>query len=177
MAGGCNLLKPVAMNTQVELLGGAYLSFNLGSEVFAAHANKVVSILEMTKITPVPRAPMFMKGIINLRGSVLPVIDTRLVMGLPSVEQCSTTSIIVVESRYDDLSIMVGIIVDSVMAVHTIEQAQVLPVPNVGTRYNNHFVDGVVSIDNEFVMLINIDSLLLENGIGGLAEVKVINAA
>jgi chemotaxis signal transduction protein len=63
------------------------------------------------------------------------------------------------------------------MAVHTIEQAQVLPVPNVGNRYNNHFVDGVVSIDNEFVMLINIDSLLSENGIGGIAEGKSINAA
>jgi purine-binding chemotaxis protein CheW len=165
------------MDTQNEVLGGAYLSFNLGCEVFAAHANKVVGILEMTKITPVPKAPLYMVGIINLRGSILPIIDTRKVMGMPTVEYCATTSIIVVETYFAGESVQVGLIVDSVLAVHSIELAQVLPVPKVGVKYSNQFVDGVVSIDNEFVMLINIESLLASKSIDDLKGEKVIRAA
>ena len=105
------------MVRDVKTISDSYLSFKLGDEVFAAHVSKVLNILEMTKITKVPRAPEYMKGIINLRGIVLPVIDMRLKFGMTEAVFTSNTCIIVLELDFEGKVIHVGAMVDAVQEV------------------------------------------------------------
>ena len=103
----------------------SYLSFKLGDELFAAHVRNVLNILEMTKITKVPRAPDYMLGVINLRGTVLPVIDTRIKFNLPLIEQTVDTCIIVLNAEIEGDSVYVGILVDAVQEVLEVEEDQI----------------------------------------------------
>ena len=95
----------------------SYLSFKLGDEEFASSADYVLNILEMTKITEVPKAPVYMKGVINLRGTVLPVIDTRLKFGMTETVFTDKTCIIVMDITIDDQKVLIGSLVDSVVSV------------------------------------------------------------
>lgn len=93
----------------------SYLSFKLGHEEFALHVDKVLNILEMTRITKVPKAPDYMKGVINLRGTVLPVIDTRLKFGMTETIYTDKTCIIVLELMLNDQRVLLGTLVDEVL--------------------------------------------------------------
>ena len=137
----------------------SFLSFKLGEEEFAAHVGKVLNILEMTKITEVPRAPEYMKGVINLRGTVLPVIDTRIKFGMPPTEYTTNTCIIVLDVDMDGESIHVGALVDSVQAVLEFDQSHIMPAPSIGSRYRSEFIEGVVNVDDKFIMLLNMDAV------------------
>lgn len=135
----------------------SYLSFNLGDEEFAAHVGKVLNILEMIKITEVPMAPTYMKGVINLRGAVLPVIDTRIKFGMPATVYTPNTCIVVLDIDMDGDSVHVGALVDSVQAVLEIPSEEILPPPSIGSRYKSEFIEGVANIEDRFVMLLNMD--------------------
>ena len=137
----------------------SFLSFKLGDEEFAAHVGKVLNILEMTKITEVPRAPEYMKGVINLRGTVLPVIDTRIKFGMPPTEYTTNTCIIVLDVDMDGESIHVGALVDSVQAVLEFDSNNIMPAPSIGSRYRSEFIEGVVNVDDKFIMLLNMDAV------------------
>lgn len=137
----------------------SYLSFKLGEEEFAAHVGKVLNILEMTRITEVPRAPEYMKGVINLRGTVLPVIDTRIKFGMTPTEYTTNTCIIVLDIEMEGESIQVGALVDSVQAVLEIDKAAIMPPPSIGSKYKSEFIDGVANIDEKFIMILNMDSV------------------
>ncbi len=91
-----------------KLVLNSYLSFKLGEEIFAANVSKVLNILEMTKITQVPKSPPYMKGVINLRGTVLPVVDTRLKFGMSATEFTPNTCILVMEVEVDGEALQVG---------------------------------------------------------------------
>lgn len=148
-----------------QSLSGSYLSFKLTGETFAAHASKVISILEYTKITPIPKSPNYMNGVINLRGKVLPIIDTRTIMGMPNTQISANTSIIVVETIIDGKDIQLGMLVDAVMAVIEVKDNDVLPAPNVGGKIDNHFINGVISIEGTFILLLDIDALFESGGV------------
>jgi len=135
----------------------SYLSFKLGEEEFAAHVAKVLNILEMIKITEVPMAPSYMKGVINLRGAVLPVIDTRVKFGMSPTVYTPNTCIVVLDIDMDGDSVHVGALVDSVQAVLEIPSEGIMPPPSIGSRYKSEFIEGVANIDNRFVMLLNMD--------------------
>lgn len=137
----------------------SYLTFKLGEEEFAAHVGKVLNILEMTKITEVPKSPNYMKGVINLRGSVLPVIDTRIKFGMTPTEYTPNTCIVVMDIEMDGDSIHVGALVDSVQAVLEIDDAQILPPPSIGHKYRSEFIDGVANINETFIMILNMDEV------------------
>ncbi len=137
----------------------SFLSFKLGDEEFAAHVGKVLNILEMTKITEVPRAPEYMKGVINLRGTVLPVIDTRIKFGMPATEYTTNTCIIVLDIDMDGESIHVGALVDSVQAVLEFDNASIMPAPSIGSKYRSEFIEGVVNVEDKFIMLLNMDAV------------------
>lgn len=137
----------------------SFLSFKLGDEEFAAHVGKVLNILEMTKITEVPRAPEYMKGVINLRGTVLPVIDTRIKFGMSPTEYTTNTCIIVLDVDMDGESIHVGALVDSVQAVLEFDAKNIMPAPSIGSRYRSEFIEGVVNVDDKFIMLLNMDAV------------------
>jgi purine-binding chemotaxis protein CheW len=134
----------------------SYLSFKLGDEVFAANVSKVLNILEMTKITKVPKAPDYMKGVINLRGTVLPLVDTRIKFGLTATEFTANTCILVLDIQIGDESLQVGGLVDAVQEVLEIEEYQILPAPNIGSKYHSEFISGMYKInEDQFSLLTN----------------------
>lgn len=137
----------------------SFLSFNLGEEEFATHVGKVLNILEMTKITEVPKSPEYMKGVINLRGTVLPVIDTRIKFGMTPTEYTTNTCIVVMEVDIDGEEVQVGALVDSVQAVHEISDKQIQPPPGIGSKYKSDFIYGMVKVDEKFIMLLDMDKV------------------
>lgn len=137
----------------------SYLSFGLGDESFAVHTDKVLSILEMTNITPVPKAPESVKGVINLRGTVLPVIDTRIKFGMKPTEITTSTCIIVFEVSIDGEITRLGALVDSVQEVLELDGSNILPAPSIGSKYRSDVILGVSNVNEKFVMIICIDTL------------------
>ncbi len=136
-----------------------YLTFKLNDEVFALDVAKVREILEVTNITKVPQTPDFMRGVINLRGSVVPVIDMRLKFGMSRTEQTVNTCIIVVEIDMDGDTTVLGALADSVQEVVELEPDRIEPAPHIGARLNTEFIRGMGKIDDHFVMILEIDKL------------------
>ncbi|MBF0612163.1 MAG: chemotaxis protein CheW [Magnetococcales bacterium] len=136
-----------------------YLTFMLDEEVFAVDISKVREVLELTTITKVPRTPEFMRGVINLRGSVVPVVDMRLKFGMPKTEQTINTCIIIVEIRQDDETTVMGALADSVREVMELEPGQIEPPPKIGTRLRSDFLKGMGKHDNRFLLILDIDKI------------------
>ncbi len=147
-----------------------YLTFKLSDEVFALDVAKVREILELTTITKVPQTPDFMCGVINLRGSVVPVIDMRLKFGISKTEQTVNTCIIVVEVDLDGDVIVVGALADSVQEVIEMEPENIEPAPQIGTRLNTEFIKGMGKIDNRFVMILDIDRIFSSQELSDLTQ-------
>ncbi|MFW5886172.1 MAG: chemotaxis protein CheW [Bacteroidota bacterium] len=137
----------------------SFLTFKLGEETFAANVSKVLNILELTKITKVPKAPAYMKGVINLRGTVLPLVDTRIKFDMTATEYTSNTCILVLDIDVNNESVQVGALVDSVQEVLEIEEDQVQPPPSIGTRYRSDFIEGMVKVEDDFVMILDMDMI------------------
>jgi purine-binding chemotaxis protein CheW len=122
-----------------------YLSFELGEEVFAINVSKVLNILEVKPITKVPKSPTYLKGVINLRGTVLPVVDLRLKLGLPENQITVDTNIIVLSIVKEEETIMLGILIDSVREVLEFKINEISPSPTIGTKYNSGFISGMTN--------------------------------
>jgi purine-binding chemotaxis protein CheW len=137
----------------------SYLSFRLADEFFAAPVGKVLEILEVSRITKVPQCPLYMRGVINLRGSVLPVIDTRIKFGMPVVEDTVNTCIIVLNIEIDRETIAIGTLVDGVQEVLEIEKEAIKPAPSIGSKYKSEFIEGMVKLNEEFIMMLNLDKV------------------
>lgn len=135
----------------------SYLTFKLGEETFGANVAKVLNILEMTKITKVPKSPPYMKGVINLRGAVLPLIDTRIKFDMPETEYTPNTCILVLDIDLNGEPVHVGALVDSVQEVIEIDDSQIQPPPSIGSKYRSEFIEGMAKINEEFIMLLNMD--------------------
>jgi purine-binding chemotaxis protein CheW len=143
-----------------------YLTFKLDNEVFALDIGKVREVLDFTSITKVPRTPEFMRGVINLRGGVVPVVDLRLKFGMSSTEKTVNTAVL-------------GVLVDSVQEVMDLEPHQIEPAPKIGTRLNTEFIRGMGKRDNAFIIILDIDKVfsteelvLVQAGAGGYPENK-----
>ncbi|MBU8891911.1 MAG: chemotaxis protein CheW [Bacteroidales bacterium] len=158
------------MNNETITKINSYLSFNLGEEEFAVNVSKVLNILEMLKITEVPKAPEYMKGVINLRGTVLPVVDTRVKFGMTPTEYTSNTCIVVMEIEMDNDTVQVGTLVDSVQAVLELEDSQILPPPNIGTNFKSEFIYGMVKVDEKFIMLLDMEKVFSVDEISSVKE-------
>jgi purine-binding chemotaxis protein CheW len=140
----------------MEKILTSYLTFKLGDETFAANVSKVIEILEIPKITRVPRSPDFMRGVVNLRGNVLSVIDSRIKFGLPVTDDTVNTCIIVLNIDLDDQNITLGLIVDAVKEVIDIDGDSIQNLPEIGAKYNSDFIEGMVKSDDQFIMILNI---------------------
>jgi purine-binding chemotaxis protein CheW len=150
----------------------SFLSFRLGEELFAIHVKKIMEILEVPKITHVPHAPPFLKGVINLRGSVLPVIDTRLKFGIIPESFTINTSILVLNVSLDDEEVMIGALVDSVFEVFETEKSHIQPSPSIGARYKSGFIQGMLKEGDKFMMLLDIDAVFSTDDLETLIETK-----
>ncbi|MBW4056585.1 MAG: purine-binding chemotaxis protein CheW [Proteobacteria bacterium] len=147
-----------------------YLTFKLADEVFALDVAKVREILEITTITKVPQTPDFMRGVINLRGSVVPVIDMRLKFGMSATEQTVNTCIIVVEITMDGDTTVLGALADSVQEVVEMEPESIEPAPHIGTKLNTDYIKGMGKVDSRFVMILDIDKVFSSDELTDLGQ-------
>lgn len=149
-----------------EIHTNSFLTFKLHKEYFAVTVSKLLSILEMQPITEVPDAPLYMKGVINLRGEVLPIIDSHVKFDMPELVLSMNTCILVLEVEIGDESVKLGLLVDYVEEVIEILQKNILPPPGIGSSYKSKYVTGMYKkSDEQFVMILNIDKLLNDNEI------------
>lgn len=136
-----------------------YITFRLEDEMFAVDVSQVREILDSTRITKIPRAPDFMRGVINVRGSVVPVVDMRMKFGMPSAERTSNTRIIVLELNLDGDTIVMGAMADSVQDVIELDQGQIEGPPKIGSRWKTEFIKGIGKRNDEFIILLDIDRI------------------
>ncbi|MGD9947289.1 MAG: chemotaxis protein CheW [Desulfobulbus sp.] len=136
-----------------------YLTFKLQDEVFGLAIGKVREVLDFTNITKVPRTPDFMRGVINLRGSVVPVVDLHLKFDLEKTEKTVNTCIIIVEINMEGEITVLGALADSVQEVVELEPDQIEPAPKIGTKLNTEFIKGMGKRDEEFIILLDIDKV------------------
>jgi purine-binding chemotaxis protein CheW len=136
-------------------LGGKFLTFGLGDEEFGVQILKVREIIGLMEITAVPQMPSYVKGVINLRGKVIPVMSLRLKFGLPEVEDTEQTCVIVV-----DVGREVGIVVDHVSEVADISDADIEPAPSVGFGTSTKFILGMGKVSDAVKILLDIDSVV-----------------
>ena len=141
-------------------LAGKYMGFQLGAESFGIEILKVQEIIGLLPITAVPRTPAFVRGVINLRGKVIPVIDLRRKFGLEAREDTELTCIMVVQVAVDDQEVTVGIIVDQVSEVMDIPADQVQPTPSLGDTDAEEFLLGLGKFGDQVVMLLAVDQIL-----------------
>ena len=135
----------------------SYLSFHLQEEQFAFSVEKVLEILEVPQITKVPHSPPYMRGVINLRGKVLPVIDTRLKFGMPAIAETIHTAILVLQVEMDGEVLVLGAIVDAVSQVLEISHGSILPPPAMGRKYRPELISAMGKINEEFLMILDAD--------------------
>jgi purine-binding chemotaxis protein CheW len=147
-----------------------YLTFQLGREVFALEVSKVREVLDLSTITKIPRTPQFLRGVINLRGSVVPVVDLRLSFGLDSAESTVNTCIIVVEVKLEGETIIVGALADAVEEVIDIDSAHIQPPPRLGSAIRTDFIQGMGKRDNGFLMILNIDQIFSTDEMSQMAQ-------
>ncbi len=153
------------MKTENNKESNSYLTFRVGGENFAAHVNKVLNILELCPITRVPQAPEYMLGVINLRGSVLPVVDSRVKFGMKATENTKNTFIIVMEVLIDEKIVQIGALVDAVNEVAEVDEQNILPPPSIGNKYKADFISGVFSSNSHFTMILDVDKAFATNEI------------
>lgn len=148
----------------------SYLTFKLGNEEFGVHVSQVLNILEMTRVTEVPKAPDYMKGVINLRGMVLPIIDTRIKFGMQEKEYTNNTCIIVMDLEMEGNTIHLGSIVDEVLSVNEIADNQIEPPPSIGNKYKSSFISGMAKVEENFVMLLDMQQVLSEEELTEISD-------
>ncbi len=136
-----------------------YLSFILDQETYAMDITQVREVLDFTRITRVPRMPDFIKGVINLRGGVVPVVDLRLKFGMPPAEKTVDTCIIIIEINVEETQTLLGIMADSVQEVMSMEPDQIEPAPKIGTRLKTEFIKGMGKKDDEFIIILDNDKV------------------
>ena len=136
-----------------------YLTFRLDEETFAIDVNKVREVLDLSPITKVPRAPEFMRGVINVRGSVVPVVDLKMKFGLLKTEATLDTRIVVMEIDLDGETTVLGAMADSVHEVLELEPGQIQDPPKLGTRWRSEFIRGIGKRNDEFVIITDIDRI------------------
>ena len=136
-----------------------YLTFTLDEEVFALEIGKVREVLDFTTITKVPRTPDFMRGVINLRGNVVPVVDMKLKFGMGRTEKAASTCIIIVEVRLGEEEIILGALADSVQEVFDLNPEQIEPAPKIGTQLRTDFIRGMGKRDERFIIILDIDRI------------------
>ncbi len=155
-----------------------YLTFRLEEEVFAIDVIKVREVLDYIDITKVPQAPDFMRGIINVRGSVVPIVDMRLKFGMSRTEKTVNTCIIVMEIEVGDDVTTIGALADAVKEVVDLRPDEIEPAPRIGSKWKTEFIKGIGKRQDEFVIILAIDRIFSTNEIMALTggETSVAHA-
>ncbi len=148
-----------------------YLTFTLEDETFGLAIVKVREVLDFTCVTRVPQTPDFMRGVINLRGSVVPVMDMRLKFGMSQTDKTVNTCIIITEIEMEDETAILGALVDSVKEVLDLEPDQIEPPPRIGTKLRTEFIRGMGKHNEEFIIILDIDKVFSAEEISAVQDV------
>lgn len=151
--------------------GGKYLTFRLASEDYAFEILKVQEIIKLLEITRVPRTPPFVKGVINLRGKVIPIVDLRLKFNMEAHDPTNKTCIIVVQVARGDSKVVMGTIVDEVSEVLDIADSQIEAAPLLGSDVDTHFILGMAKVKDRVKILLDVDRVLSTDEIINVATV------
>jgi purine-binding chemotaxis protein CheW len=149
---------------------GKYLTFTMAEEEYGIGILKIKEIIGMMPITSVPQTPEFVKGVINLRGKVIPVMDLRLKFGMESIDYTERTCIIVVEIESQTGSVLIGIVVDSVSEVLNIKGDDIEDTPKFGTSLNTEYILGMAKMEGGVKILLDIDRVLSTEEIADLEK-------
>lgn len=154
-----------------------FLTFKLGDERFALDVAQVREVLDLTAITRVPRAPDFMRGVINVRGSVVPVVDMRMKFGMSKNENIHDTRVVVLDLDLDGDRTVIGAMADSVHDVMDLKPDQIDEPPRIGTRWKTEFLKGIGKHNDEFIIILDIDRIFSTNGLALAQETGNGNSA
>jgi purine-binding chemotaxis protein CheW len=149
-----------------------YLTFTLGEENYAVCISKVREVLEFDTVTKVPQTPDFMRGVINLRGHVVPVLDLRLKFGMSATEKTINTCVVIVEVLIDEENTIIGVLTDSVKEVMQLENDSIEPAPKLGNMVNPEFILGMGKYNDQFLILLNIDKTFSSQELESLQQVS-----
>jgi purine-binding chemotaxis protein CheW len=147
-----------------------YITFKLGDELFAIGVNQVREVLEISRITHVPTAPRYMRGVVNVRGKAIPVVDLRLRFGLPRGTDTVNSRIVVLELELEGESVVLGGIADSVHEVIEIEPANIDPPPQIAMRWRSEFIRGMGRRGEEFIIILDVDAVFTSEELAVVAE-------
>lgn len=160
------ILKEV-IDEEEDTQKGKYLTFLLGNQVFGFEIKFVTEIIGIQPITPVPEVPDYVKGIINLRGKIIPVIDVRLKFKKEPLEYNDRTCIIVIDIQ----NVSIGLIVDNVAEVLTITDENIVPPPDYKTGFNNKYIKGIGKVGSDVKLIIDCEKILNDDEIEKLSMI------
>jgi len=150
--------KEVDSQSDVDVKGGKFLTFFLGDEEYAIEILKVQEIIGLMTITPVPKMPDYIRGVLNLRGKIVPVMNLRTRFGLEEIEDTDETCIIVIQNK----EYLMGVLVDKVSEVVDIATSEIEDVPSIGTGEQSEYLAGIGKTDDSVKMLLEVDKVLFE---------------
>ncbi len=152
-------------------IAGKYLTFDLAEEEYGVEILRVREIIGMMAITPVPKTPEYVLGVINLRGKVIPVVDLRLKFGLPYKEPDERTCVIVVEMTGDGGTVQMGIVVDRVNEVVDVKAGEIEPTPSFGVSLDTAFILGMAKVGDKVKILLDIDKVLSAGDMAAISSI------
>ena len=144
------------------LTGSRFLSFVLNDEEYCIEILKIKEIMGMTAITPIPQTPEFIKGVINLRGQIIPIIDLRLKFEMPFKDYADRTCIVVVELDYDGQMTLMGIVVDSIQEVINIPEERISEVPYINAKIKSEYIQGIAETGDKIKIILDIMKVLTQ---------------
>ncbi len=154
----------------MAMKAGKYLTFTLGDEIYGIGILKVKEIIGMMPITSIPQTPRFVKGVINLRGKVIPILDLRLKFSMEAVDYTERTCIIVVEIDFDGAAVLIGVVVDAVSEVLNIREEDIEDAPQFGSRLRTEHILGMAKTGGSVKILLNINQVLSSGEIAKIGK-------
>lgn len=158
------------MNGSVLTAVNQYLTFQLGSEQFALNIDRVREVLDYAPETKIPRTPEYMLGVINLRGSVVPVIDLRLKLGTRAGKRTENTSVIISEIELNGELAVLGVLADAVQEVIDLADENIGPPPRIGASIDTDYIKGIAKQNDQFIMILDLDRVFSEREESGTRE-------
>jgi purine-binding chemotaxis protein CheW len=162
--------RQVATGAAQALNARQYLTFMLGGETFGIGILCIKEIIEYTGLTEVPMMPPSIRGVINLRGAVVPVLDLAVRFGKQPSDVTKKTCVVIVEIRTDDQRHVMGVVVDAVNAVLKIAENEIEPPPSFGAKIRADFIEGMGKVNGKFVILLNVGQVLSSEELGALSQ-------
>ena len=150
------------MMLETSVYEGKYLTFNLMDEFYGINVDRILQIIAIPDITKIPKTPPFVKGVINLRGKIIPVIDLRLRFKLPEQEYNDRTSIVIIKIKTEKSEIFIGIIVDKVIEVLDIHANEIEKTPTFGVELDTQFILAMAKVKSKVVALLDISKILTD---------------